>query len=370
VKLVIFGLTISSAWGNGHATLWRGLCRALTARGHQVTFFERDVPYYAAHRDSIDASICKLRLYLHWAEVLGFAAQECAEADVAMVTSYCADGSAAADLVLNSGAALRVFYDLDTPVTLAKLDKGEHVPYLPVDGLADFDLVLSYTGGRALTELRVRLGARQVAPLYGSVDPDAHHRLEPSRARRADLSYLGTYAADRQERLEALFVEPARRSPSRRFVIGGSQYPDDFPWTPNMYYVRHMPPPDHPAFYAASRLTLNVTRGAMAEMGFCPSGRLFEAAACGTPILSDAWEGLDSFFEPQREILLAQTADEALEAIRLSDDELLRIARAARERTLEEHTAATRASELERILAHAAAPASLSDLVSSPESAA
>jgi spore maturation protein CgeB len=350
VKLVIFGLTISSAWGNGHATLWRGLCRALGERGHNVTFFERDVSYYAAHRDLTDPAGCTLRLYDDWASVRSDAATAIADADVAMVTSYCPDGPAAADLVLESTARLRVFYDLDTPVTLSRLRNGETVPYLPSRGLVDFDLVLSYTGGRALTDLTSFLGARRVAPLYGSVDPDAHRQVGADASLRADLSYLGTYAADRQVRLEQLFVEPARRRPDRKFVIGGSQYPPDFPWTTNMFYVSHMPPPAHPAFYCSSALTLNVTRGAMADMGFCPSGRLFEAAACGTPIVSDAWEGLDTFFEPGREILVAGNTEEVLDAIDLPRSRLLEIADAARERTLAQHTAACRARDLEAAL--------------------
>jgi spore maturation protein CgeB len=350
VKLVIFGLTISSAWGNGHATIWRGLCRALGDRGHEITFFERDVPYYAAHRDLGEPAGVQLRLYRDWGQIRQEAADVCADADVAMVTSNCPDGPEACTLVLESAAPLRVFYDLDTPVTLSRLKQGDHVSYLPPQGLGDFDLVLSYTGGRALNELQTQLGARRVAPLYGSVDPDAHRQVQANDSLRADLSYLGTYAADRQRRLEELFIEPARRRPQRKFVIGGSQYPADFPWTRNIYYVWHMPPPAHPEFYCSSTLTLNVTRGAMAEMGYCPSGRLFEAAACGAPILTDTWEGLDVFFEPGREILVARNTDEALEALELPPATLARVAEAARERTLAQHTSACRARELETIL--------------------
>jgi len=350
MKLVIFGLTISSSWGNGHATLWRGLCRALGERGHDVVFFERDVSYYAAHRDTTDPEGCRLRLYRVWDDVREDARAALADADAGMVTSYCPDSADACNLVLAS-RALRVFYDLDTGVTLSKVKGGEPVPYLPAQRLGDFDLVLSYTGGRALDELRTRLGARRVAPLYGSVDPVAHRPSPASEdLPRGHLSYLGTYSVDRQPRLEELFIEPARRSPNRRFVLGGSQYPADFPWTRNMYYVSHMPPPRHPAFYCSSALTLNVTRAPMADFGYCPSGRLFEAAACGTPILSDTWEGLDRFFEPGREILVARTTDDALEALERPEQELASIARAARERTLAEHTASCRARELERLV--------------------
>src|SRR5918992_3443268 len=350
MKLLIFGLTISSSWGNGHATLWRGLCRALGARGHDVTFFEKNVPYYAAHRDTVSPEGCRLHLYDSWDAVRVDAEAALSDADVGMVTSYCPDSRNAYELLLDS-RAMSVFYDLDTGITLSSLRGGERVPYVPAEGLAEFDLVLSYTGGRALNELRTQLGARQVAPLYGSVDPERHR---PSPASddlpRGHLSYLGTYAADRQDRLEALFIEPARRRPDRRFIIGGSQYPPDFPWTQNIYYVSHMPPPLHPAFYSSSQITLNVTRAAMADFGYCPSGRLFEAAACGTPILSDTWEGLENFFEPGREILVARNTDEALAALDLPDEALADLARNARERTLGEHTADARAREFEGLI--------------------
>jgi spore maturation protein CgeB len=213
--------------------------------------------------------------------------------------------------------------------------------------------VLSYTGGAALIELVARLGAGRVAPLYGHVDPDVHRPVPPVDRYRADLSYLGTWAADRQAGVEALLLEPARRLPSRRFLLGGALYPADFPWTPNLYFVHHVPPAEHPAFFGSSRLTLNVTRSAMAAMGSCPSGRLFEAAACGVPVLSDDWDGLDRFFAPGEEILVARGPDDAVAAITLSDEELARIGRAARERTLAEHTSDARALDLERLLEEA-----------------
>lgn len=347
MKLVIFGLTVSSSWGNGHATLWRGLLKAFAQRGHDVVFFERDVPYYAMHRDVARLGAGELCLYDSWENVVPTARRHLADADVGMVTSYCPDGRAACDLLLGSDVCVRTFYDLDTPVTLARLSAGEAVPYLPTQGLGDFDLVLSYTGGAALTALQTRLGARVVVPLFGSVDPDVHRPVPRKEEYRADLSYLGTYAEDRQRALEALFVEPARELPERRFLIGGTQYPATFPWTGNIHFKRHLPPLEHPSFFSSSRMTLNVTRKAMADMGYCPSGRLFEAAACGTPILSDTWEGLDEFFQPGKEILVATDTHDAISAIELPDDALAAIASAARERTLDEHTAGRRAAELE-----------------------
>jgi len=350
MKFVIFGLTISSSWGNGHATLWRGLCRALAQRGHRVVFFERDVPYYAAHRDLVEWPDGELQLYQDFNKVRFLAKRHLADADVAMVTSYCPDALAATELVLDSRAHLRTFYDLDTPVTLDCLQSGKPVGYIGERGLRDFDLVLSYTGGRALEELQGRLGARRVAPLYGSVDPEAHRRVASEERFAADLSYLGTYAEDRQAALEELFIATARRRSERKFLIGGAQYPQEFPWTDNIYFARHVEPGQHPAFYSSSRITLNITRRAMKEMGYCPSGRLFEAAACGTPILSDRWDGLELFFEPEREVLVARNTDDAVSAMDLADEELARVAKAARERVLDEHTAAHRARHLETII--------------------
>ena len=350
MKFVIFGLTISSSWGNGHATLWRGMVKALARRGHRVVFFERDMPYYAEHRDCWEIPGCDLVLYADWESIARHAEEQVADADVAMVTSYCPDGVAASGLVLGSKAQRKVFYDLDTPVTLARLKAGERPSYLPPDGLGGFDLVLSYTGGQALTELRERLGAQVALPLYGWVDPEVHKPTSMVETYMSDLSYLGTYAADRQEILERLFIEPARRLPRRRFVIGGAQYPHDFPWTPNLFFVQHLPPSEHPAFFSSSRLTLNVTRGAMKRMGWCPSGRLFEAAACGVPLISDHWEGLEAFFEPGRDILVAKETDDVTTAMMLPRDHLATLARRARERTLEEHTAERRVRELRNIL--------------------
>jgi spore maturation protein CgeB len=349
MKIVIFGLTISSSWGNGHATVWRSLCRQLIRRGHDIVFFERNVPYYATHRDLSVIDGGKLRLYDSWSEIVAAAEQDLREADVGIATSYCPDAIAASELIWASSAT-RVFYDLDAPVTIARLRAGEAVPYIHPDGLSEFDLVLSFTGGAALDALKLELNAKEVAPLYGSVDPDVHRRAASKESYRAALSYLGTYSQDRQQVLHDLLIEPARRSPEKRFVMGGAQYPAEFPWTENIFFVQHLPPIDHPSFFCSSRLTLNVTRAAMREMGWCPSGRLFEAAACGVPIVSDWWNGLDDFFTPESEILIASSTEDILTALDLDDAQLARIAKAGRERALEEHTGGRRAQQFEQII--------------------
>jgi spore maturation protein CgeB len=354
LRIVIFGLTVSSSWGNGHATIWRGLCQALNQQGHEVTFFEKDVAYYACHRDLWNPENFRLVLYREWEEVEVDAVEALRSADAGVITSYCPDSLVACDLVLHARNLVRVFYDLDTPVTLERLQRGEEVEYVPPSGLHDFDLVLSFSGGRALEELKVRLGAKFAAPLYGSVAPNTHRPAATDAHYRGDLSYLGTYAADRQSTLERLFLEPARRTPQKRFVLGGALYPSEFPWSSNIFFVRHVPPPDHSAFYSSSKLTLNVTRAAMAVMGHCPSGRLFEAAACGTPVISDSWAGLDEFFEPGVEILVARSPEDVQESLERDPAELVQIGAAARRCVLAKHTAAHRSRQFVHYLEEAA----------------
>lgn len=350
MHIVIFGLTISSSWGNGHATLWRALLKALARRGHSATFYERDVSYYADTRDNwIPPENIALRIYTSLDEIQGEAARELDVTDLALFTSYCPDGPLAAQLILDSHAAIRGFYDLDTPVTLSALRSGESVGYLPAEGLGAFDLVLSYTGGSALAELQSRLGARTVAPLYGSVDPEAHFPVPPLEQFGGTLSYLGTYAADRQQAFEMLFLEPARRLPHLKFQLAGAQYPDIFSSVENVAFVSHLPPQLHPAFFSSCRATLNITRSVMAKYGYCPSGRLFEAAACGTPILTDGWNGLEMFFTPGEEILRVDTPEDVVHALSLSDTRLRHVADAARRRVLANHTAERRVMELEGI---------------------
>ena len=351
-RIVIFGLTVSSSWGNGHATLWRGLCRALAERGYQVTFFERDLPFYANARDLTQLpGGGELRLYAQLDDIQKEAQDLLRSCDLAIVTSFCPDSATVTPWLLESQARIKAFYDLDTPVTLDALQCGRPVAYLPAKGLRDFDLVLSYTGGRALEELRTRLGATRVAPLYGWVDPQAHRPVAGDRHYLSDLSYLGTYAEDRQCALETLLIEPARRLPDRRFLIGGAQYPESFPWTKNIFFHRHVPPPAHPAFFCSSRWTLNVTRRAMAAYGYCPSGRLFEAAACGVPLISDAWEGLETFFIPGEQIVLAHTSEDVVAALHMGEEERQGLAARARAHVLAHHTAAARVTALEEICA-------------------
>ena len=353
MRIVVFGLTVSSTWGNAHAPLWRGLAAALGRKGHRLEFFEKDQPWYATHRDLDALPGGALRLYARLVDERARVETALAGADVAMVTSYCPDALLATQLVLGSPAQLKVFYDLDTGVTVARLAAGEPVEWVGA-GLSGFDLVLAFTGGRTLHLLRERLGARRVAPLYGSVDPRVHAPAPPAAAFRGDVSYLGTFAPSRQRALERLFLEPAARMPNRTFVLAGSMYDAAFPWRENIRYVRQLEPSLHPAFFCSSPLTVNVTRAELAAMGHCPSPRLFEAAACGVPVLSDWFDGLDELFTPGEELLVARNADEATHAISLPRMALERMGRRARERALAEHTAEARADELVRLCESAA----------------
>lgn len=354
MKITIFGLTLSSSWGNGHATPYRALIGGLHRLGHRVTFFEQDAAYYAAHRDLAQPKSCELVLYSSWESVRERAMRETREADAVIVGSYVAEGARICDEVLGLHRPLRVFYDLDTPITLRRLRDGKF-EHLKPRQIPEFDLYLSFVGGKILNELREDWYVRFAAPLYGCVDPEVHHRVAPRPEWRNDLSYMGTYAPDRQEKLDMLLLEASRRMPARRFVVAGSLYPWQWEWGENVLKLEHIAPQEHPAFYSSSRLTLNITRADMAASGYCPSGRFFEAAACGTPVVTDHWDGLEHFFTPGEELLPVGSAEEVISALELSDHELGRIARRAHERTLAEHTGDVRARELVRYLDEAAA---------------
>jgi spore maturation protein CgeB len=345
VKITVFGLTISSSWGNGHATPYRAIVRALHRRGARVVFFEKNVPYYAAHRDCSTPEYCDLRLYSDWDAVRGEALQHASESDIVINASYCPEGARISDEVLALDGPLHVFYDLDTPITLKSLE-GQGTEYLRRDQIARFDLYLSFTGGRVLTNLERDYGARLARPLYGCVDPNAYGRVAAQEQFRSSLSYLGTYAADRQQKLDVLFLEPARRRPDFEFVLAGSLYPREWHWPSNVQRFEHVPPTEHAALYSSGRATLNITRQEMADSGFCPSGRFFEAAACSAPILTDWWEGLDAFFDPGQELCVVRTAEDVLAYLDTDDTELRAKAERARNRTLAEHTGERRAEQL------------------------
>ncbi|WP_375428826.1 glycosyltransferase [uncultured Sphingomonas sp.] len=348
MKLVVLGLSLSSSWGNGHATTYRALLKAFAARGHDVLFFERDVPWYARQRDLADPDWCRLAFYADLADLDRWAS-ELANADAVIVGSYVPEGVAVGRWAQRHARGAVAFYDIDTPVTLANLARG-HFEYLSPDLIPGYDLYLSFTGGPTLARLEREFGSPAARALYCSVDADAYRPADVPK--RWDLSYLGTYSPDRQPTLDRLLLTPARAQPHRRFVVAGPQYPDDIDWPGNVERIDHLAPADHAAFYTASRWALNVTRADMIAAGWSPSVRLFEAAACATPIISDVWDGLDTLFQPGHEIILARDGGDVIAALDGADASA--IGEAARVRALAAHAATHRAAELERYLGEAA----------------
>ncbi len=351
-NLVVLGLSLSSSWGNGHATTYRALLRGLSALGHRVLFLERDVPWYAEHRDLPQPDFCELAFYRDLDELQARFGQRLAEADAVLVGSYVPEGIAVLDLVLSAAGGVRAFYDIDTPVTLAALKRAD-CPYLAAAQIARLDLYLSFSGGPILRRLSEAYGARRPRTFYCAVD-ETHYRPQ-HRPTQWDLGYLGTYSPDRQSLLDRLLLEPARRLPDHHFVVAGPQYPDDIVWPRNVERIEHLPPSAHAGFYAAQRFTLNVTRADMVAAGWSPSVRLFEAAACGTPIISDRWAGLTDLLPDGKALLVADDTDAVLDALVSLDEPRRRdIARNAMAIVLAGHTGTARARELEGYLAEAA----------------
>jgi spore maturation protein CgeB len=348
LDIVILGLSITSSWGNGHATTYRGLVRELTARGHRVVFLERDVPWYAAHRDMARPPWGETILYSSLDELRETHGPRARAADAVIVGSYVPEGIEAGHWVLETARGLTAFYDIDTPVTLAAVERGD-CAYLTRDLISRYELYLSFTGGRTLRKVEQEYGSPAARPLYCSFDPE--HYGPDSREPEWELGYLGTYSNDRQPALERLLLEPARRLQAGSFVVAGPQYPPEIDWPANVKRIEHLDPAQHRRFYNSQRFTLNLTRADMIAAGWSPSVRLFEAAACGTPIISDWWEGLDELFKPAKEIVIARSSDDVVEALRATDEEeRLAIGERARQVVLASHTAAHRAAELEQYL--------------------
>ncbi|MBV9304113.1 MAG: glycosyltransferase [Acidobacteriaceae bacterium] len=342
LNCVFLGLSITSTWGNGHATTYRSLLKELSLRGYGVTFLERDVPWYSSHREFERLPYCKVALYNSLEELKERFTSLVRTADVVVVGSYVPDGIAVGEWVTRTAEHLTAFYDIDTPVTLSNLENGR-CEYLSKELCKKYRLYLSFTGGPTLALIERKLGAPYAAALYCSVDPALYYPLpEPLEW---EVGYLGTYAADRQPALESLLLDVAKQNPNQRFVVAGPQYPDTIPWPANVERIDHLPASDHRGFYNSQRFTLNLTRRDMIRTGYSPSVRLFEAAACGVPILTDEWPGLETFYEPFSEIVPVRTSWDLMSQLRMPDDQRLEIADRARRRTLRFHTAAVRARE-------------------------
>lgn len=346
LRIVILGLSITSSWGNGHATTYRGLARELGKRGHQVLFLERNLEWYASNRDMPKPPFCQTKIYHSVADLKRRFTGAIRQADLVMVGSYVPDGTVIGEWVTSAAPGITAFYDIDTPVTLSLLAR-EACNYLSAALIPRYHLYLSFTGGPTLDRLEARYGSPMARPLYCSVDPALYRPKELEL--KWDLGYMGTYSDDRQPLLEKYLLKPAAAWPGGRFVVAGPQYPGAIQWPRNVRRIEHLSPRQHCEFYNAQRYTLNITRADMVKAGYSPSVRLFEAAACGTPIISDYWPGLEEFFVIGREILVANSSEEALRHLRETPDaERRALGERARHSILSKHTALHRALELER----------------------
>lgn len=344
LDIVFVGLCLSSSWGNGHATTFRSLIRGLDAAGHRVLFLERETPWYATRRDLPDPDFCELVYYDDPLAMTTAYAARLRQADAVIIGSYVPDGVAVIDAIEALGPKRLCFYDIDTPVTLEKLNRNDE-EYLARRQIPLFDIYFSFTGGETLDRLERRYGARRAEALYCSVDGKRYRNSGDDFL--WDLGYLGTYSPDRQPRLEELLIEPARQLRHMRFVVAGPQYPSTISWPENVERIEHLAPASHPGFYSRQRFTLNVTRADMVAAGWSPSVRLFEAAACGAPIISDFWRGLEELLPENEAIVIARSTEDVVKALTsIEEGDRQAIATAAQRRILSLHTGETRAGEL------------------------
>lgn len=344
LNIVIAGLSITSSWGNGHATTFRALIKELNVMGHHVDFLERDVPWYASQRDMPNPEFCSVHLYKDLNELQQQYLEMIKHADLVIVGSYVPEGVAVGEWVCQQAQGVKAFYDIDTPVTLAKLERKDY-DYLSADLIAKYDMYLSFSGGPILDLLEQKYGSPCAKALYCSVDPDLYF---PEKVDNEwDLGYLGTYSADRQPPLEKLLFDAAKRWPEGKFVVAGPQYPDDVKWQPNITHIHHLPPERHRKFYNSQKFTLNITRADMIKAGYSPSVRLFEAAACGTPIISDYWEGLETIFQLDKEVFISRGDEDTLSFLRdMAEPDRLKAGELAKGKIMKYHTARHRATEL------------------------
>ena len=347
MRIAFYGSSLVSSYWNGAATYYRGLVRALHQRGHEVTFFEPDAFGRQEHRDLADPEWADVVVYEpgRWREALARGAG----ADVVVKASGV--GVCDEELergALEAGAATTVFWDVDAPATLARLERDEDEPLREL--VRRYDLVLTYGGGEPVVERYLALGARECVPVYNALDPETHHPVAPEARFGCDLAFLGNRLPDREARVEEFFFRAAELAPGRSFLLGGAGW-DDRPLPANVRSFGHVSTNDHNALNSTPLAVLNVTRADMAANGWSPAMRLFEAAGAGACLITDAWEGIDLFLEPGEEVLVAEDGRAVAELVEgLSPGKAREIGAAARERLLAEHTYAHRAELVEQVL--------------------
>jgi spore maturation protein CgeB len=350
MNIAFFGSSLLSAYWNGAATYYRGITRALHARGHRITFYEPDAYDRQKHRDIEPPLWAKCIVYEATEESVLAQVERARSADLVVKAS----GVGVFDTLLEraivelrSEQTMVAFWDVDAPATLERLHSDRADSFRAL--VPRYDLILTYGGGARVVNAYLELGARECRPIYNALDPETHHPVPPRNHYRADLSFLGNRLPDREARVDQFFVGAAGRRPQRSFLLGGNGWHDKR-LPPNVRVNGHVVTSDHNAFYCSARLTLNISRESMARFGFSPATRVFEAAGAGACVITDPWEGIEEFFEPGREILIARDAEEVAAFLdRISAKEARDIGRSALWRALGEHTYAHRADEFERV---------------------
>jgi spore maturation protein CgeB len=352
LDFAFFGSSLVSSYWNGACTYYRGIIRSLHERGHTATFYEPRAYERQEHRDIADPSWATVVIYEPGA--VREAVRRAAGADVVVKTS----GVGVNDDVLEAavleleGPELSIFWDVDAPATLQRVEADPRDPFRSL--IPEYDLILTYGGGEPVVRRYAALGAERCIPVYNALDPTTHHPAEPAERFRADLAFLGNRLPDREARVEELFFRAAEAAPTRRFLLGGNGW-DDHPMSPNVRYAGHVGTCDHNAFNCSALAVLNVSRQSMADNGWSPPTRVFEAAGAGACLVTDAWEGIEDFLEPGAEVLVAADGEEVAEHVgALEPDTARAIGAAARKRVLDEHTYARRAEQVEGILARTA----------------
>src|SRR5215207_3296075 len=354
MKLVLFGSSLVSAYWNGAATYYRGICKAMHARGHQVVFVEPDLYERQRHRDLLDnPEYAEVRVCDGWDELR----REVDRAAGADLVAKCS-GVGGWDLELAEAVldaqrpgSLVTFWDVDAPQTLAAaFAEPPDAPGTFRRLIPCYDMILLYGGGPPVQSAYAELGASVAHLVYNAVDPDEYFPVSAEPGKTCDLLFMGNRMPDREQRVRELFFRAAELAPDLSFVLGGNGWAD-YPLPPNVRYVGHVPTADHRAWNCSARLVLNINRADMAATGFSPPTRVFEAAGCGSCVVTDAWQGIETFFEPADEVLVAHTAEDIVTYLRSTSPEQARnIGSAARQRVLNDHTYAARAMDLEHVL--------------------
>ncbi len=351
MKIAFFGSSLVSAYWNGAATYYRGIIKALHQRGHSITFYEPDAYERQQHRDIPDPDWARVVVYPATEPGLESALNDAHGADLTIKAS----GVGVFDSELEAAVLERrtpgsrvIFWDVDAPATLERVQNAPSDPFLPL--IPQYDLILTYGGGQPVIDAYEALGAARCVPIYNGFDPETHYPVPPNPAFSADLAFLGNRLPDREARVEEFFLAPAAALPDQRFLLGGSGW-DDKSLPANVRYLGHVYTADHNAFNGTPKAVLNVSRSSMARCGFSPATRVFEAAAAGACLITDYWEGIEQFFEPEREILVAHSGAEVAALVRdLTPMRALKIRAAARRRALAQHTYALRVQQLETLL--------------------